>query len=210
MAIIQKGETVYLIPARDDPNVCGCRFFGAPDLPEDFQWPVDMDGYDMEFLCQIHAKELHAVNPAFPETGMLWFFGCAASLMGEADAPAFVPGYQQDGMIAVRYAPCRDGELLKGDIVDENGDPAGFAPIGIRLSLNEDDCAESRHSMLGGKPDDGADAPDDEVLLLCLDSFAGEDVEFTIPDGGYLYFLIPDADLAARRFDRVRAFLAVE
>ena len=209
MGIKETGKTIYLIPAKNDPNVCGNRFFGSPDLPEDFDWPTDMDGYDMEFICQFHLKELHALNPAVPEEGMLWFFGCTASLMGEPDAPAFEPGYQPEGMISVRYAPCGDHDLLRGEIVDENGDPAGFAPIGIRLSTNEDDCAECRHSVLGGRPEDGADAPEDGALLLCLDSFAGEDVEFTIPDGGYLYFLIDEQDLADRRFDRVRAYLAV-
>ena len=210
MKIKSAGNPVYLT-YKEAPCAPGVsKFFGAPDLPEVFDWPQDSEGYDLEFICQIDCAAAHKLDPVMPDTGHLWFFGNIANALGEPDAPVTEPGFQPATEFRVFYDSADTELLLGGEIVDENGDPAGFNELEIGFTVNVDECTEALHQLLGEPPENAY--PDDFSnlsLLFCLDSFRGSDFSLEFKNSAYLYFLIDPADLSERRFDRCRAYLAV-
>ena len=186
------------------------KFFGCPDLPEDFDWPVDDDEFDMEFICQINCKKAHELNSALPENGMLYFFGCIANPLGEESAPEITRGFQSMGNFAVKYYAGGTADLQDGEIVDENGDAVGFKALKIDLTTDENECTDAFHQLLGDYPVNDDKELDDYVLLFCLDSFSGDDFTLEFYDSGYLYFLIKKEDLAKKDFSKTICYLAVE
>ena len=210
MKIKSAGQPVYLTFEERSCAPGASKFFGAPDLPETFEWPQDSEGYDLEFICQIDCEEARKYNSLLPDRGHLWFFGNIANALGEAEAPPTEPGFQPASEFRVFYDDTDTGLLLSGEIVDEDGDPAGFSELEIGFTADVNDCREALHQLLGEPPENGY--PDDFRdfrLLFCLDSFRGSDFSLEFKDSAYLYFLIDAGDLAARRFDRCAAFLAV-
>ena len=205
---MNKQKALYLIGKEDDAALGASKFFGAPDLPENFEWPTDEDEFDMEFICQINCADAHKLASELPGTGMLYFFGCIANPLGMEDAPAITAGFQSMGNFAVRYTPLDETELQSGEIVDENGDPAGFRELVIDFSEDENDCTEAFHQLFGDFPG-GEDELDGYRLLFCLDSFSGDDFTLEFEDSGYLYFLIKPEDLAKRDFSKVICYLSV-
>lgn len=205
---MNKQKALYLIAKEGNAELGTSKFFGAPDLPDEFEWPTDEDEFDMEFICQINCADAHKSAPELPETGMLYFFGCIANPLGMEDAPPVTSGFQSMGNFAVRYTPLDETNLQSGEIVDENGDPAGFRELVIDFSENENDCTEAFHQLLGDFPG-GEDDLDGYRLLFCLDSFSGDDFTLEFEDSGYLYFLIKHEDLAGRDFSKVICYLSV-
>ncbi len=202
-------ESIFI---KYDETECGLgdsKFFGCPDLPEDFDWPVDDEEFDMEFICQLNCKTVHTLNDALPEKGMLYFFGCIANPLGEESAPAITNGFQSMGNFAVRYYDGGTAELQSGEIVDENGDAVGFKELKISFTDNENECTDAFHQLMGDFP-----VNDNELngyeLLFCLDSFSGDDFTLEFEDSGYLYFLIKKEDFAKKDFSKTICYLAVE
>ena len=210
MKISPAGSPVYLIYKECKCEKGESRFFGAPDLPEDFDWPQDGEGYDLEFICQIDCAAAHRYNDLLPETGHLWFFGNIANALGEEEAPAALPGFQAPTEFRVYYDDTDTELLLVGEIVDEDGDPAGFRELKIEFSTDIDDCREALH-QLGGEPPEN-DYPDDFKnlrLLFCLDSFRGADFTLEFEHSAYMYFLVDEAAFGNREFNKAVAYLAV-
>lgn len=203
-------KTIYLNYKEAECSNADSKFFGCPDLPEDFEWPVDDDGFDMEFICQIDCARAHAINPALPEKGLLYFFGCIANPLGEESAPAITPGFQSMGNFAVRYCDKPSSVLLSGEIVDENGDAVGFKELKIDLTEDENACTDAFHQLMGDYPVNDDKELSDYQLLFCLDSFSGDDFTLEFEDSGYLYFLIKNEDLAKKDFSKTICYLAVE
>lgn len=201
-------NAVYAEFAEEKADIGESKFFGAPDLPEDFDWPVDEDEFDMDFICQINCADAGKYNSLLPEKGMLYFFGCIANPLGCTDAPEITAGFQSMGNFCVKYTPNEAAELQSGEIVDENGDPAGFNELKITFSENENVCTEAHHQILGTPPE-MYDEIKDYVMLFCLDSFSGDDFTLEFEDSGYLYYLIKKDDLAKMDFSNVICYLAV-
>lgn len=201
-------KAIY-IDYQDNEAVLGqSKFFGTPDLPDDFDWPTDDDEYDMDFICQINCSDAHKFNDIIPEKGMLYFFGCIANPLGEDSAPPITPGFQSMGNFAVIYEDCDTKDLLSGEIVDENGDAVGFSELVINFSGKENPGSEAFHQLLGEAPDSG-DEINSYQLLFCLDSFSGDDFTLEFEDSGYLYFLIKKEDLLNKNFGKVICYLSV-
>ena len=209
--MMNSGKAVYITFNNEKTEIGNSKFFGAPDLPENFEWPVDEDGYDMDFICQINCAEVCRFNPFIPKNGMLYFFGCIANPLGEKDAPQIKPGFQSMGNFRVKYTPTDESELQSGEIVDENGDPFGFDELKISFSHDENVCTEAFHRILGAFPDGFGNEEElkDYVLLFCLDSFSGDDFTLEFEDSGYLYFLIKKDELLKKDFSGVICYLAV-
>ena len=203
-------KTIYFNYKEAECSCADSKFFGCPDLPEDFEWPVDDDGFDMEFICQISCARAHAINPALPEKGLLYFFGCIANPLGEESAPAITQGFQSMGNFAVRYCDKPSADLLSGEIVDENGDAVGFKELKINLTEDENECTDAFHQLMGDYPVNDDAELSDYQLLFCLDSFSGDDFTLEFEDSGYLYFLIKKEDLAKKDFSKTICYLAVE
>ncbi len=52
------------------------KFGGNPDVPDNFVWPKDSEGYPMSFLMQINCSDIEPYDKEnlFPKTGLLYFF----------------------------------------------------------------------------------------------------------------------------------------
>ncbi len=210
MKILPAGSPVYITYKEEKCEKGESRFFGAPDLPDGFEWPQDSEGYDLEFICQIDCAEAHKYNALLPEKGHLWFFGNIANALGEYEAPAVKPGFQAATEFRAFYDASDTELLLTGEVVDEDGDPAGFNELKIDFSTDIDDCREALHQLTGEPPEN--DYPDDFKnlrLLFCLDSFRGSDFTLEFEHSAYLYFLVDESAFATRGFDKAVAYLAV-
>lgn len=205
---MNNNNAIYLTFKQERTALGDSKFFGAPDLPEDFDWPTDGDGFDMEFICQINCEKAHSMNASLPEKGMLYFFGCIANPLGEKSAPEISPGFQSTDNFSVIYSPVPVSSLQSGEIVDENGDNACFNELKIYFTENGDECDDAFHQLLGKAPEDCGEIGGYR-LLFCLDSFSGGDFTLEFEDSGYLYFLIREDDLENCDFSKVICFLAV-
>lgn len=205
---MDSGNAIYFEFEHVKTEIGDSKFFGAPDLPEDFDWPTDEDEFDMDFICQVSCAEAHKMNALLPEKGMLYFFGCIANPLGYPEAPEIAEGFQSMGNFSVKYTDADITDLQSGEVVDENGDPAGFEELKITFSSDENVCTEAHHQLLGTPPE-AYDETSDYVMLFCLDSFSGDDFTLEFEDSGYLYFLIKKDDLAKADFSKVICFLAV-
>ena len=88
-------STIYITYRSEKCELGDSRFFGSPDLPDPFDWPMDAEGYDMEFLCQINCAQLPVSDGSvLPKKGMLYFFGNIAGALGEPTAPELPEGAQ--------------------------------------------------------------------------------------------------------------------
>lgn len=203
-------NNIYINYKEEECKLGDSKFFGCPDLPEEFDWPVDEDEFDMEFICQINCEAVHSLCADLPEKGMLYFFGCIANPLGVEDAPKIGKGFQSMGNFTVRYTDESVSLLQSGEVVDENGDAAGFDELKISFTENENECTEAFHQLMGEMPCKDSKELDDYVLLFCLDSFSGDDFTLEFEDSGYLYFLIKKDDLKNKDFSKVICYLAVE
>ncbi len=203
-------ENIYLNYKEEKCELGDSKFFGAPDLPPDFDWPVDSEEFDMEFICQINCEDVSKLNSALPKSGMLYFFGCIANPLGEEGAPEITNGFQSMADFCVKYADIPYADLQSGEIVDENGDAVGFKELKISFTKDENEFTGAFHRLLGEYPVNEDKELDDYVLLFCLDSFDGDDFTLEFEDSGYLYFLIKKEDLAKKDFSKVICYLAVE
>lgn len=201
-------KAVYIAYEAKEAKLGQSKFFGAPDLPDDFDWPTDEDEYDMDFICQINCADAHKCNDVLPEKGMLYFFGCIANPLGEETAPPITAGFQSMGNFSVIYDETDTNDLLSGEIVDENGDAVGFADLAMNFSNEEIPDSEAFHQLTGEFPDKNDDISEYE-LLFCLDSFSGDDFTLEFEDSGYLYFLIKKDDLKNKNFQKVICYLSV-
>lgn len=201
-------NAVYIDFSEKEAKLGQSKFFGTPDLPDDFDWPTDEDEFDMDFICQINCADAHKYNNALPEKGMLYFFGCIANPLGVEDAPKITQGFQSMGNFAVIYDETDTNDLLSGEIVDENGEAVGFSELVIEFSKEESPDCEAFHQLMGDFPDEKDDIGEYE-LLLCLDSFSGDDFTLEFEDSGYLYFVIKKDDLKNKDFSKTICYLAV-
>ena len=208
--LVIKMEKIYINYEEKECKLGESKFFGSPDLPEDFEWPVDEEEFDMEFICQVNCADAHKFNSSLPEKGMLYFFGCIANPLGEESAPEITEGFQSMGNFAVKYYDGSMNDLQSGELVDENGNEVGFKELGISFTDKEDECTDAFHQLLGDFPAGEDKELDDYELLFCLDSFSGDDFTLEFEESGYLYFLIKKQDLANKDFSKTICYLAVE
>ncbi len=204
-------EAVYIGGRENECEIGASKFWGAPHITDDFDWPVDADGYDMDFICQIRTDDIDPENKVFKKRGILYFFGCLTSPLGLACEPYIGARLQPDGYFAVRFSDADNSDLQFGEIVDEDGNEVGFSELQMEFSSDENAFNSALHQAFGDAPEtEGTDCvPDGYSLLLCIDSFSGKDFTLEFEDSGYLYFLIDKKDAVDMNFDNVKAFIAV-
>lgn len=209
------------------------KFGGTPHVPFDFDWPTSREGKPLSFLAQIHLAEFVPFEwmgwkVPMPAEGLFSVFTTAGDL-SEArvlffpnpkelvrwddpfaiDSPArrlVAKGEARPDHATERFPPrslsfeqmlslpeqCARAKEL-GQTAEEGEDYRAFA-----IRHNSDG---GRHQVLGfpaGRP--GRQAG--QTLLLQLDS--DPLVEWRWPGDSPLILMIPNEDLAASRFDRVR------
>lgn len=204
-------EAVYIGTTEKECEIGVSKFWGAPHITEDFDWPVDADGYDMDFICQIRTDDVDSEKKVFKKSGILYFFGCLTAPLGFADEPCIGSGIQPDGYFAVRFSDADNSDLQFGEIVDEDGNEVGFSELQMEFSHDENAFNSALHQVFGDAPETESEdgVADGYSLLLCIDSFAGRDFTLEFEDSGYLYFLIDKKDVENMNFDNVKAYAAV-
>ena len=176
-------KPVSLVLSRpfDRVEICGSRFWGNPDLPKGYGYPVfeDMDGnpFEYQFICQINLSEIAPFDTEnrLPHKGLLSFFAKIDRYLGRFD---------NGSSLGLSLSSPEDVRVLYFPEVGEAGENAN--PEFDQLVLVDDDGWN---------------------ILLEIDSFSADDFILNFVDFGVLDFLISPEDLAARRFDRVRAIV---
>ena len=189
------------------------KWWGFPDLPDELDWPTvkaDDDGEEFDdpltFICQIKCSDLAPFDPEglLPHEGMLYFFGALDYFLGDMDAFT-APGMGEwpSEYFRVLYSPVAEGLNTHTLFYDEEDEiPACPAPEKIIFS----NAGESYTWLLGEAfAEETREALPGYVSLLQIDE--NDDCGLRFFDCGMLNFMIKPEDLAARRFDRVRAYL---
>lgn len=187
------------------------KFLGNPDVWDDFEWPAIGDGddaYDLTFICQINCAEIapYDKDNKLPHTGMLYFF---YDLEEMPDDP-----FDQNTARVLYY----DGDLenlIEVKVVDEDGEPLAHTEQKITFENVEDGFMaeeEETHRMLGVPSNECYfELPYGfEEMLLQIDSFEADGVDYNFGDVGFLCFFIRPKDLAKKDFKDVRTALLYE
>lgn len=187
------------------------KWWGFPDLPDNLDWPTvetTDEGETFEdpltFICQIRCSDIAELDPEglLPHEGMLYFFAALDYFLGDLDAWT-APGMGEwpAECFRVLYSPTCEGLNTHTVFYDEEEtEPAALPPEkivfggdGFTWLLGEPYMEETREALLGF------------INLLQIDE--NDDWGLRFFDSGMLNFFISPEDLAARRFDRVRAWL---
>lgn len=192
------------------------RFWGNPDLPKGFAYPMYIDDegdeYPYYFICQINLEEVAPFDTEhrLPASGLLSFFAKIDRYMGYFDASDSIGGSisQADAVRVIWFPSCEDME----EVVLVDDDNAPIAPEEMQIEYTHSTPPLSDEHILFAPPDhrewETWDPPyEDWEILLQIDSFEGMDFILNFMDFGVLDFLISPADLKNRRFDNVRAIV---
>lgn len=218
--------------AGNSPKGIGCsKFGGQPDVPADFQWPMDDENRPLSLLFQIDCRDLATVDTErlLPTSGHLYFFY-------ELDEQNWEGTMNS---IRVIYDETEYKELHRADFPVDLADeyrlqekPLSFVVRNSYPSWEDFQCKcpdydvscdvldavmekfnleqpyDTIGSMLGwadliqGNIVEDADA---NVLLLQLNSIESVDAdELMFGDCGAIYFYISRQDLKNKRFDRIK------
>lgn len=192
------------------------RFWGNPDLPEDFDFPSyineDGDEYPYFFVCQVNLEELAKFDTStmLPKKGLLSFFAKIDYYVGHYDVPMEIGGSVCDSdAVRVLYFPSCESMVEKVLVGDEN---QPVSPNELQIDFRVDAPAFSDEHLLfappAHRPWETWDAPfEDWIILLQIDSFEGDDFSLNFMDCGVLDFLISPSDLKRQCFDNVRAIV---
>lgn len=209
---------IYLILSRPfEPLPAGSsRFWGNPDLPDEVSYPMYIDDegdeYPYFFICQINLAELAAFAPGnpLPKSGLLSFFAKIDHNLGIMAATDGIQSHcSEPEDVKVLYLPMTD-DMREVVIVDDNNEQTAPQELAVgfadRIEALADDHAlfarpTHREWEDWDKPCDGWQ------ILLQVDSFDGMDFSLNFMDCGVLDFLISPEDLAAGKFDNVRAII---
>lgn len=190
------------------------RFWGNPDLPRGFDYPMykDFEGDDVPyvFVCQLDLSELAQMDAegVLPHKGLLSFFAKIDHYTGNYfDTDSIGSAISDTDDVRVFYfEDTRDMEQVV--LIDDDDIPMAFHEMKIECTMEE--SLEDHFVM--AEPTyrewETWDHPyEDWQILLQIDSCEGSDFALNFMDCGVLDFLIDPADLAARRFDRVCAIV---
>ena len=144
-------KPVYLVLS-ESPHTLptgSSRFWGNPDLPEGFDYPMyvddEGDDYPYYFVCQINLSDLAAFAPdnPLPKSGLLSFFAKIDHSMGLFDAPVGIQSHFSDPEdVKVLYFASIDNmrQVVLVDDNDEQTAPmelaAGFAKKSGPMAMN--------------------------------------------------------------------------
>lgn len=190
------------------------RFWGNPDLPRGFDYPMykDFEGDDVPyvFVCQLDLSELAQMDAegVLPHKGLLSFFAKIDHYTGNYfDTDSIGSAISDTDDVRVFYfEDTRDMEQVV--LIDDDDIPMAFHEMKIECTMEE---SMEDHFVMAEptyREWETWDHPyEDWQILLQIDSCEGSDFALNFMDCGVLDFLIDPADLAARRFDRVRAIV---
>jgi len=194
----------------------GSHFFGFPDIPEGFEFPIDEDENDLAFVCQLRLRDIPKnarENAGLPDDGLLLFFADVDYCFGNEDADPPCSNLQPIDKVHVEFVRPElldEDHIMRGTIVDEDGNPCGL-PVHRVVFDNSAEKTEEKHQLFG-KPEDMPYEDYDEPargfqMLLQIDSCEGDDFHVMFGDEGLYTFIIDPDTLASGDFSHVRGWL---
>ncbi len=184
------------------------KWWGAPDLPLDVDYPCASDGEPLLFICQIRLEDIaqYDTENQLPHKGMLYFFADMAEYVAPLEG---ISGEEHNGLgewsescFKVIYSPtCENLETFA--IVDDDDEPAFLEAEKIEFSAVEGGYDSFK---LLGRPyyDEIAEQYPDDVCLLQIDE--SDEWGLRLYDCGMICFLISKQALAAQRWDEVKVY----
>ena len=193
------------------------KFGGKPNLPVSIPWPETPEGYEMDFIAQIHFPEIPD-GFDLPANGTLFvFFDCDTHPFGfdEEDSKYWKIIYTDEPLpeiprerISQPETPLNHSEtpflfqevfltfekfISRTSDAERIGDGQGLHQMfGYPLYIQDPDMAAGYELLLQIDTDGGENGPEEG---------------FTWGDCGRLFFWIKPIDLAAGRFDDLKLFL---
>lgn len=191
-----------------DPLEGQSKWWGAPDLPLDMDYPCASDGEPLLFVCQIRLEDIaqYDTENLLPHTGMLYFFADMAeyveSLDGFSGDEHNGLGEWSEGCYRVLYSPtCENLEPFA--VVYDDDEPAFLKAEKILFS----EVGDNHDSFkLLGRPyyEEISELYPDDVCLLQIDE--SDEWALRLYDCGMICFLISPEDLAAQRWDKTKVY----
>lgn len=184
------------------------KWWGAPDLPLDVDYPCASDGEPLLFICQIRLEDIaqYDTENQLPHKGMLYFFADMAEYVAPLEG---ISGEEHNGLgewsescFKVIYSPtCENLETFA--IVDDDDEPAFLEAEKIEFSAVESGYDSFK---LLGRPyyDEIAEQYPDDVCLLQIDE--SDEWGLRLYDCGMICFLISKQALADKRWDEVKVY----
>lgn len=184
------------------------KWWGAPDLPLDVDYPCASDGEPLLFICQIRLEDIaqYDTENQLPHKGMLYFFADMAEYVAPLEG---ISGEEHNGLgewsencFKVIYSPtCENLETFA--IVDDDDEPAFLEAEKIEFSAVEGGYDSFK---LLGRPyyDEIAEQYPDDVCLLQIDE--SDEWGLRLYDCGMICFLISKQALAEQRWDEVKVY----
>jgi uncharacterized protein YwqG len=184
------------------------KWWGAPDLPLDVDYPCASDGEPLLFICQIRLEDIaqYDTENQLPHKGMLYFFADMAEYVAPLEG---ISGEEHNGLgewsescFKVIYSPtCENLETFA--IVDDDDEPAFLEAEKIEFSAVEGGYDSFK---LLGRPyyDEIAEQYPDDVCLLQIDE--SDEWGLRLYDCGMICFLISKQALADQRWDEVKVY----
>lgn len=192
------------------------RFWGNPDLPKGFPYPmyIDEEGDEVPyvFICQINLADLadFDCDTPLPSKGLLSFFAKIDRYLGDYGVEDSIVGHisDEDDVKVLYFPDCED--MVEMVLVDD--DDCQISPSEMGVGFSHDIPPLSDENILFAPPAhrewETWDSPfEDWSILLQIDSFEGEDFALNFMDCGVLDLLISPDDLKNHRFDRVRGIV---
>jgi uncharacterized protein YwqG len=183
------------------------KWWGAPDLPEDWDYPCSEEGNPLTFVCQIRCEDIAELDTEglLPHTGMLYFFaqiGEYVHSMDIAEGEHNGLGEWGEDAYKVLYSPSCD-DLDPFEIIYDDGEPAYLEAEAISFTQ----VSELHDSFkLLGRPyyDEVTEQYEDSVCLLQIDE--NDDWGMTLYDCGMICFMITPEQLKAQQWDEVKVY----
>jgi uncharacterized protein YwqG len=184
------------------------KWWGAPDLPLDVDYPCASDGEPLLFICQIRLEDIaqYDTENQLPHKGMLYFFADMAEYVAPLEG---ISGEEHNGLgewsescFKVIYSPtCENLETFA--IVDDDDEPAFLEAEKIEFSAVEGGYDSFK---LLGRPyyHEIAEQYPDEICLLQIDE--SDEWGLRLYDCGMICFLISKQALADQRWDEVKVY----
>lgn len=213
-------KPIYLILSMpfDRVETCSSRFWGNPDLPRGFNYPMYIDNegdpFPYFFICQINLEELAPFDTdnLLPHKGLLSFFAKIDHYMGYAAYTNCIGGgiCPPEDVKVLYFPDCDPAEFEEFVILDDNDQPSSPQEMQINFAHSIERYG-TEHALFAPpdhRPWETWDPPfEDWEILLQIDSFNGMDFNLNFMDCGVLDFLISPKDLKQRKFDNVRALV---
>lgn len=189
-----------------DPLFAQSKWWGAADLPSDWDYPRNEEGEPLHFLCQIRCEELipYDKQGLLPHAGMLYFFAAIGEYIEHLDLAEGHCGlgeWPQDAF-RVLHAPSCDN-LRSCPITYDDGE-AAYLPA-ERIIFSEVESSYDRFKLLG-RPyyEEIAELYPDSLSLLQIDE--EERWGLRLYDCGMLCFLITPEALRHHAWEEVRLY----